>query len=89
MKKTELTPELLTALVEWQNEGSRHVKIEINALHTVDPCTIWVFDYNLTAGDFVTCKADLPSTEELLRMQQARVEDHRQRLMKQLKALEV
>lgn len=89
MKKAQLTPDLLAALVEWQNKGNRHVKIEIDGLHKEDPCMIWVYDYNLTAGDFVTCKADLPSTEELLRKQQASVEDQRQRLKNQLEKLGV
>jgi len=89
MKQTNLTSDFLAALIGWQAEGMRAVKIEIEGLHDADPCTVWVYDYELTAGNFVTCKDELPSKQALLKKQQARLEDQRQRLLKQLNALEV
>lgn len=87
MQKTELTPEILAALLAWQAEGMRNVQIELNGLRE-DSCSIWVYDYKLTAGVFVTRKEDIPTTEQLIRKQQASVESQRQNLLKQLEALE-
>lgn len=89
MKKAQLTPELLADLVEWQTKGRRNVTIEFNQLHDGNTCKIWAYDYTLGVGVFVSCRDDVPSTESLIRKQQVELEAQRQRLMNQLKALEV
>lgn len=87
MQKTGLTPELLAALLDWQAEGKRHVQIELSGLRE-NSCNIWVYDYGLTSGVYVTRKEDIPTTEQLIRKQQASIEAQRQNLLKQLETLE-
>lgn len=88
MERTQLTPELLADLVEWQSKGRRNVTIEFNQRNGGNTCKIWAYDFDLGAGVFVSCREDVPSTEVLLRKQQAEVEAQRLRLMKQLQSLE-
>lgn len=89
--KAKLTPEFITALINWQAQGSRSVKIDLDRYFMAeDPeIKIWVYDYTLTSGDYITCSEEIPSDQELLRKHEKDIEAQRRRLQDQLKALEV
>lgn len=56
-----MTNELLADLQMWQQEAgtNRTVKIELGALDNKEYRGIWVFDYSIPEGAFVTTSEDL------------------------------
>ncbi len=87
----QLTPEFVTALITWQEQGSRSISIELNRsfLDKESSLKVWIYDYNLTSGEFVSCPEEIPTDKALLLRQKKDIEASRRRLNKQLKALEV
>jgi len=87
----KLTPEFIAALITWQQQGSRSVKIELNTgfFDEESSLNVWIYDYEFTSGEFVTCPEEIPTDRALLLRQKKDVEASRRRLNDQLKALEV
>ena len=90
MNHSQLTPELLAALLTWQSEGRRNVTIEFDRQRNdTGSCMISAYDYTYGAGVLVSRQDDIPSEETLIRQQQLDLEEKRQWLANQLKTLEV
>lgn len=45
--------EFLQKLREWQSKGNRSVKIELGTVDENEKISIWVYDYDLSTGQFV------------------------------------
>ncbi len=56
-----ISHKLLANLDTWQAAGNRSVEIE----KTRDSLKIWVYDYDMGEGKFITKSQDLPTTEQL------------------------
>ncbi len=80
---TQLTPDFLQALIQWQDKGNRSVKIEIDRrIYNGDTAVdVFVMDYKYVEGAYVESTDDLPTTEQLLQKK-------RERLAKEQKQLE-
>jgi len=89
--KAKLTPEFIAALISWQDQGDRSINIELskNFLEPESKLKIWVYDYNLVAGEFVSCTEEIPTEKMMLLQQKKDLDASHKRLNKQLKALEV
>ncbi len=93
----DLTSDLLAALVDWQTTGRRSVEIKIkpesyNRLADEpegSTVSIWAYDYDYMDGAHITKPDDLPTKESMIKNKQAKIEEDRRRLMKQLEELEV
>ena len=87
----QLTSEFVEALINWQEQGSRSIKIELSKQDLQDEAqlVVWVYDYNLVSGNFVNSPEEIPSDRDLLLKQQKDIEASQRRLNDQLQALEV
>ena len=90
-KETKLTGMFIESLLSWQEEGHRLVKIEIGReLYDHErKVSVWVYDYQIMAGAFVSSPGEIPTPEDLAGKQLKLKEEERKRLLKQLEALEV
>jgi len=86
----KLTPEFIYALINWQEEGQRSVKIELDRgfQEKETSLKVWVYDYEILSGDFIACQEEIPTSRELLLQQKKDLDASRRHLNKQLKALE-
>lgn len=50
--------------IDWANEGRRSVKIEIDSRNEGE-ITVWCYDFDLMAGDFIGINDNLPTEKEL------------------------
>ena len=90
-KETKLTGKFIEALLSWQETGNRSVKIKINRelYNRERKVSVWVYDYRIMAGAFVSCPEEIPTPEDLAEKQLVFKEEERKRLLRQLEALEV
>jgi len=86
----KLTPHFLAALLKWQSQGARSVKIEI-AKHSLEESgnvTVWCYCFQATEGRYVTKITEIPTTKQLLQMKQDSIDRQRAELEKKLNKLE-
>lgn len=76
-----LSAEFITALDVWVNAGTRSVKIEWG---TLDPAChtkkIWCYDYDLGQGEFVDSIEEIPTTEQLEKLNQLELKEKLKKL---------
>lgn len=52
------------AFREWQLKGNRSVKIEMGKVADIGHLSVWVFDYDLLIGQFVTSIEEIDLIEQ-------------------------
>lgn len=96
MKPEKLTPAMLSALIDWQADGKRSVKIKIEPGYEFKltdipegpQVKIWVYDFTCMEGQFIEDLSDLPTEKDLFMMKRKRVEEKQAELKAQLAAME-
>ena len=79
---TQLTPDFLQALIQWQEQGNRSVKIEIerycyNGTTTV---SLWVWDSDILSGLYIDSVNELPSKQYLVQRRREQLEKEQKQL---------
>ena len=59
-----MTAKDFKALVDWQAEGRRAVKIEMDCLNT-EPIKVFVYDYEMSNGRYIEDVSELPTIEDM------------------------
>jgi len=62
MKK--ITAKDFEALKQWQDEGRRAVKIDMDCLN-VEPIKVFVYDYEMSNGRYIENVSELPTIEDM------------------------
>ncbi len=81
----QLTPKFMRHLKDWQGQGNRSVKIEIDRqFYNGDiEVQVWAWDSDIMTGLFAESADELPNREQLLQLKRKRLEEERERFEKE------
>ena len=90
IKPENLTPRFLAALLKWQSQSERSVKIDISRVCGEEDShvSIWCYDHRAAEGRHVSKITEIPTTQQLLEMKQDSINKQRAELEKRLNDLE-
>ena len=79
---SQLTPDFIQGLMQWQDQGNRSVKIEIGRRfwNGDTEVQVWVWDTAAFDGKFIDCVEQLPTTAHLLQEKLERLKKEQKRL---------